>query len=282
MTLRSMIIALASHGVWRALLCLGREWSPAQRPQLAAGQEPVKARVIDDAAIRAAAAEKARKEAIARKKAAAEKARREEAARRKAAAEEARRKEAARKKAAVEKARREQAARKKAAAEKARKEAIARKKAAAEKARREEAARRKAAAEKARREEAARQAAQERALEEQLLAEEQEQEARRLAAARERKERSLINHYMALIQQKVERNWIRPPGSARGLVCTVQVRLMPGGGVVRATIGRSSGDDLYDRSVVNAVYKASPLPLPADAALFDRFRELEFLFNPEG
>jgi hypothetical protein len=30
-----------------------------------------------------------------------------------------------------------------------------------------------------------------------------------------------------------------------------------------------------------AVYKAAPLPLPEDPALFDNFRDIEFLFSPE-
>jgi hypothetical protein len=34
--------------------------------------------------------------------------------------------------------------------------------------------------------------------------------------------------------------------------------------------------------VENAVYKASPLPLPEDKDLFEHFRELELRFRPEG
>ena len=44
---------------------------------------------------------------------------------------------------------------------------------------------------------------------------------------------------------------------------------------------RSSGNEIFDRSVEYAVYKAAPLPLPEDPTLFDNFREIEFLFNPE-
>jgi len=43
---------------------------------------------------------------------------------------------------------------------------------------------------------------------------------------------------------------------------------------------RSSGDPTFDRSVETAVYRAAPLPLPPDSALFDRFRELQFIFSP--
>ncbi len=43
---------------------------------------------------------------------------------------------------------------------------------------------------------------------------------------------------------------------------------------------RSSGDPVFDRSVESAVLKASPLPLPGDAALFTHFREINFNFDP--
>jgi colicin import membrane protein len=60
----------------------------------------------------------------------------------------------------------------------------------------------------------------------------------------------------------------------------VQVSLIPGGEVARVQIVRGSGDPVFDRSVETAVYKASPLPLPPDAALFKHFRELRLIFKP--
>jgi colicin import membrane protein len=45
-------------------------------------------------------------------------------------------------------------------------------------------------------------------------------------------------------------------------------------------IVRSSGDPLFDQSVEKAVYKAAPMPLPPDAALFKYFRELRLIFRP--
>ncbi len=112
----------------------------------------------------------------------------------------------------------------------------------------------------------------------QQLAEEQ----RRLDAAREREYRSIVAKHVEIIRQKVNRNWLRPAGSTTGLACTVKVRIIPGGDVLDVRITRSSGNAVFDRSVERAVLKASPLPLPTDRALFDRFRELEFIFDPEG
>jgi len=56
---------------------------------------------------------------------------------------------------------------------------------------------------------------------------------------------------------------------------------VPSGDVLQVTVVKTSGDERFDRSVENAVYKASPLPLPEDRDLFEYFREIEFIFNPE-
>jgi colicin import membrane protein len=61
----------------------------------------------------------------------------------------------------------------------------------------------------------------------------------------------------------------------------VHVRLTPSGEVLSANVVRSSGNAVFDRSVENAVYKAAPLPLPGDPTLFDNFREIRFVFDPD-
>jgi colicin import membrane protein len=111
---------------------------------------------------------------------------------------------------------------------------------------------------------------------------EAEAEMRRQIAAEqeEARARSALSEYIPYIQDKVQRNWLKPAGSAAGLSCLIKVRLIPGGDVVSATVVRSSGDPLFDRSVETAVLKASPLPLPTDATLFNHFREINFNFDP--
>lgn len=146
-----------------------------------------------------------------------------------------------------------------------------------EKMRQEEEARLKQAAERKRQAELARLRQEEARIRQQQMAEEQ----RRLDAARERENQSIVDRHIEIIRQKVTRNWLRPAGSVKGLVCTVKVRIIPGGDVLDVRITKSSGNAVFDRSVETAVLKASPLPLPKDRALFDRFRELEFTFNPE-
>jgi len=90
----------------------------------------------------------------------------------------------------------------------------------------------------------------------------------------------VVAEYIGYIQERIQRSWLRPPGSPAGLSCVVQVGLIPGGEVARVQIVRSSGDPVFDRSVESAVYKASPLPLPPDSALFKHFRDLRLIFKP--
>lgn len=117
----------------------------------------------------------------------------------------------------------------------------------------------------------------EQSLQEQLAAEEKQ----RTDTARAARAATVVDKYKALIRQRVSRSWNRPVGVAKGLKCVVHVRLTPGGEVLSAAVVRSSGNGIFDRSVEYAVYKAAPLPLPEDPSLFDNFREIEFLFNPE-
>lgn len=160
-------------------------------------------------------------------------------------------------------------------------------------------------AEARRKQEEERIAAEKRKAEEQRLAEEKrkaEQEARRKAAAEaERKEAEAalqaslaaeqealeglrvskeVNRYVAYIQDKVQRSWIRPPGSGSELTCLVGVKLIPSGEVIDATILRSSGNAAFDRSVEAAVFKASPLRVPQDPKVMARFRSFNFIFKP--
>lgn len=267
------------HLVLLVLLMIGLDWTPkAIKPGV---KTPIEAELVttdqlkvieqrkaEEAARKQAEADRQRKaEAAEQKKAAAEKAAAEKAAAEKQA--EAKQKKQA-ELAAQQKAETERiAAEKKAAVEKKRKtEEAARKKAAAEKKRKaEEVARKKAETERKAAE--ARQREAEAALKAQLAAEEERARAQNALA-----------EFIPYIQDRIQRNWLRPVGSPAGLSCLVKVRLIPGGDVVSVSVVRSSGDSVFDRSVETAVLKASPLPLPDDAALFKHFREINFNFDP--
>ena len=117
----------------------------------------------------------------------------------------------------------------------------------------------------------------EQSLQEQLAAEEK----LRTDAAHAARAATIVDKYIPLIRQRVSRSWNSPVGIAKGLKCVVRVRLTPGGEVLSADVIRSSGNGIFDRSVEYAVYKAAPLPLPEDPTLFDNFREIEFVFDPD-
>ena len=195
---------------------------------------------------------------------------------------EAKKQAEARKKAEAEKKRKaELAAKKKAEQEKQRKAEAERKrkeeekrKAEAERKRKEE-EKRKAEAERKRKQEEARRKAAEQEMQARLAAEQE-----RMAAQRQSAIQRMINEYVLYIQEKVQRSWIRPPGSASELSCTVEVRLIPSGEVIDAQIVRSSGNSAFDRSVESAVFKASPLPVPPDSEVMEQFRSLRFQFKP--
>ncbi len=103
-----------------------------------------------------------------------------------------------------------------------------------------------------------------------------------IGAERERAAQGLVAEYTAYIREKVQRSWLRPGGSRKGLSCIVLVRLIPSGDVVGVTIVQGSGDAAFDRSVEAAVRKAQPLPLPPDSAIVSRyFRELRLVFKPD-
>jgi len=92
---------------------------------------------------------------------------------------------------------------------------------------------------------------------------------------------SELDSYVAAIHERIRQVWVRQPGMSRDLSCLVEARLIPGGDVTPGSVHviRSSGNPAFDRSVVAAVYKASPLPVP-EGRLFEQFRNLGLSFKP--
>lgn len=233
-------------------------------------------------------AERLRQQKLAREKAAREKAAREKAAKEKAARDKAAADKAAKEKAEAERRARQKAAEEKAAKEKAAAEKLAREKAAREKAAAEKAAAEKAAAEKAAAEKAAReQAAAEQALMEQMALEQAEAEIRRQeeaarAAEAAEKAAQMTAEYQDLIRAQVASVWNYPPNVSAELEVEVRLVMVPTGEVISANVTRSSGNDALDRSVEQAILKASPLPVPDDIRVFEQnFRRLTMKFRPE-
>ncbi len=164
--------------------------------------------------------------------------------------------------AAAEQTRKENEA-KAAAAAQARKQEEAR----LAKARADAAAAAKKAAKKAAAEAAAKADAQRKAQMQQEMAAEA---AQRLSKAR--------GNWEAAIKAKVEQNWNRPPSTPAGLDCYVQITQLPNGQLISAKMLKCNGDSAVQQSVITAIYKSSPLPIPDDPDAF--LRQFKFDFVP--
>ena len=274
---RAVAYAVLMHLVLLVLLVFSLDWTPkiTRPPGI---KVPIEAELVDQRQLQAIEekklAEQRRQEEAEKLRVAEAEQKRKAEARAKTEAEQKRKADAAAKvKAEAERKRKaETEAKAKAEAEQKRK-AEAKAKAEAEQKRKAE-AKAKAEAEQKRKAEAKAKAAEEQRRREADL------QAQLKAEQEEARARSALSEYIPYIQDKVQRNWLRPAGSSAGLSCLIRVRLIPGGDVVSATVVRSSGDPLFDRSVETAVLKASPLPLPTDASLFNHFREINFNFEP--
>lgn len=113
--------------------------------------------------------------------------------------------------------------------------------------------------------------------------EREEKQRQEEAAQKERAKyvQSEVDKYTDMIKGDITRNWIFPASYQKGMKCKILVRLIPSGDVVSFSIIQSSGNSAFDHSVEMAVQKASPLPVPASSSgLFDHFRELELVFDP--
>ena len=88
--------------------------------------------------------------------------------------------------------------------------------------------------------------------------------------------------YNSLILQAINLQWNKTEGDESGSFCQLLVNVAPGGVVLNVQLLSSSGNLALDRSAKAAVLKASPLPVPEDIKLFEKFRVIKLTFRPEG
>ncbi|MFZ2620037.1 MAG: TonB family protein, partial [Alphaproteobacteria bacterium] len=83
---------------------------------------------------------------------------------------------------------------------------------------------------------------------------------------------------LAKIKKKIEQNWLVPPGlkGMDDLSVVVEVRVGADGTVQDVDVTQSSGQGFFDQSLLRAVRKASPLPIPADNYKMFKIIELSF------
>lgn len=90
----------------------------------------------------------------------------------------------------------------------------------------------------------------------------------------------VIDEFKGKIKAKITRNVVMPPDVPGNVKAEFRVTLLPGGTVLDVKLTKSSGNAAYDTAVERAILKSQPLPLPPDAALFQKFRDLDLGFKP--
>lgn len=239
------------------------------------GTEPAQSNVSPRPDVEAVRVQAADEELLEQRREAHRRALREEELRKQREREAKRKAKEEAKRELAEKRKREEEARRKAEKEKkAKARAEAKRKA-------EEEAKRKLA-EKRKREEEMRQKAEEEArkLKEaeqraEMRRQEQAQRRQREAARRARQ----ANIWRIAIKKRIEGIWLRPPAAGNISPCEVVVEQDEKGVVLSAKVRGCRASQAWQDSLRNAVMKASPLPKPPVAELFDR--HLVITFHPK-
>jgi colicin import membrane protein len=91
----------------------------------------------------------------------------------------------------------------------------------------------------------------------------------------------LIDQYRARILTAIANQWLIPDGANPAISCVFTIDLTPAGVVTHAQLIRSSGNPALDRSAETAIYKASPLPVPKDPAVFSPFQHFTLKMTPQ-
>jgi len=86
------------------------------------------------------------------------------------------------------------------------------------------------------------------------------------------------NEWILQLAAAITQAWAWPPGTDPKTKAWLKIRLSPTGQVLSAEIATPSGVPLFDQTLKQAAYKASPLPLPRDPSAFDS--NLTVCFSP--
>lgn len=168
------------------------------------------------------------------------------------------------------------AKKKKTADDKARKKKIAldkKKKADAEKKRKTEVERKRKEAERQKKlaEEKAAQDALEKEMEQQMA-----DEAAALSDAKHQQVMNEVDKYVSLITGKIKRNWIKPEKLG---YCIFRINLAPGGLVLGVSV--LEGDKQHCDSGQRAIYKADPLPVSSDPDVFAELKTIRLTLGEQ-
>ena len=92
-----------------------------------------------------------------------------------------------------------------------------------------------------------------------------------------------ISFFSNLIRDQVMMNWKQPSSAQKGMTVEILISLVPTGEIIQVNLNKSSGNQAFDNSALNAVQKVSKFEnLDMGRKLFDNhFRKYTLVFNPE-
>ena len=92
-----------------------------------------------------------------------------------------------------------------------------------------------------------------------------------------------ISYYSNLIRDQVIINWKQPSSTKKGMSAEILITLVPTGEIIQVKLIKTSGNQAFDSSTLNAIQKVSKFDgLDMSRRLFDNnFRKFTLVFNPE-
>jgi colicin import membrane protein len=119
------------------------------------------------------------------------------------------------------------------------------------------------------------------AAEEMKVADQPKNEAPKVDAAAEAANNAEVDKYVSLISRKIRQNVNRQLCGSGKPELELEISLMPTGEVIGTPkLLKGSGLSACDESVERAILQSQPLPVPPQADLFARFRDLRLKFRP--
>lgn len=97
------------------------------------------------------------------------------------------------------------------------------------------------------------------------------------------KNKSEIDKYKALIQQKIQQNVNNNLCGLDYLSLSFEITLLPSGELLNDPVLKETSKNLScDEAVERAIYQSEPLPVPTDPKLFAKLKKIKLKFYPNG
>jgi colicin import membrane protein len=92
-----------------------------------------------------------------------------------------------------------------------------------------------------------------------------------------------LAEWASAVQQRIMSNWLRPPSHPEASPpCRVYIKISDTGIVESAEFKEPCVSSAFEQSVLQAVQRSSPLPLPRESSLFTRSLVLNFQVRRSG